>query len=291
MVLYPPLSTSLLDCPSKLKEVIDWILRVTGKDGQSDPGGQGTKAITALSNQVKELLKEVEGYATGLSKQEFEKVKQALNDSSDSGNLINKLAGGLQQFIGYDDGTIKLSSTGIGLSNDRRERLGDAVAKSQGFNGVQLTGVTSAELRKSLGKGTRDFDMAVQNMTKLSDSKRKIQTVVETLKNVSNLSGKINGDLDGLASAVSKYLGGVIEAVASDSSVTSAKVESEVTALKNSLSTLVDQLKNQRGPINESGRSQVMTKIKSCYESLNSLGKTFTKLTNKLVARALVYAS
>ncbi|GIX65009.1 variant erythrocyte surface antigen-1 family protein [Babesia caballi] len=132
LLLNAPLSASVnlsFGCPSNLKEAIDWILRVTGKDGQ-DANSQGTEAIEGLSTEVKRLLNEVKGSATGRSKQEFEKVTEALNNNSGNG-LIAKLAEGLQHFIGYD-GT-KITSgpliTGAGI-------LPANVAKHQVCNAV-----------------------------------------------------------------------------------------------------------------------------------------------------------
>ncbi|GIX65325.1 variant erythrocyte surface antigen-1 family protein [Babesia caballi] len=50
----PVQKNSFTDAPKNLKEAIDWILRVTGKDG--DGGGQGNTAIEGLSKEVKNLL-------------------------------------------------------------------------------------------------------------------------------------------------------------------------------------------------------------------------------------------
>ncbi|GIX64974.1 variant erythrocyte surface antigen-1 family protein [Babesia caballi] len=112
MFLYSPLSTSLSDCPSNLKEAIDWILRVTGKDGQDSGGQNGTDALT---KEVKKLLPEVKGADTGLN-QDIDKVIQALDGS---GDLIGKLAEGLQRFIGYEDnGGEKIGTDGIAVGKN-----------------------------------------------------------------------------------------------------------------------------------------------------------------------------
>ncbi|GIX60976.1 variant erythrocyte surface antigen-1 family protein [Babesia caballi] len=75
---------SLTDCPSNLKEAIDWILRVTGKDG-GQGGGNGTKD---LADAVRKLLS-----AAGV-----EQLKPPITINKD---LIENLAEGLAKFIGY----------------------------------------------------------------------------------------------------------------------------------------------------------------------------------------------
>ncbi|GIX62559.1 uncharacterized protein BcabD6B2_19940 [Babesia caballi] len=91
----------LTDCPSNLKEAIDWILRVTGKDGQSGGGGDqnGTQAIEALSSQVMKLLESVKESDPNFSA-EIGKVIQVLGGSGTTG-LVTRLADGLKKFIGY----------------------------------------------------------------------------------------------------------------------------------------------------------------------------------------------
>ncbi|GIX65459.1 variant erythrocyte surface antigen-1 family protein [Babesia caballi] len=72
-------------CPSKLKEAIDWILRVTGKDG----GGiqNGTKQLATAVNNL-------------ISKAGIERLKPQITINQ---GLINSLATGLATFIGYKD--------------------------------------------------------------------------------------------------------------------------------------------------------------------------------------------
>ncbi|GIX64965.1 variant erythrocyte surface antigen-1 family protein [Babesia caballi] len=114
---------SLFDCPFNLKEAIDWILRVTGKDG----GGGDNGGTAALTNNVKELLKEVKGSGTELGL-EIEKVIRALGVGSD--NLITKLADGLRQFIGYDSQsstTPIITGGGILTANVARYQVCNAV--------------------------------------------------------------------------------------------------------------------------------------------------------------------
>ncbi|GIX61412.1 extracellular matrix-binding ebh [Babesia caballi] len=112
----------LVNCPPNLKEAIDWILRVTGKDGQ-DSGTNGTDALT---EHVQKLLQGVEVSDVGLSAY-IGKVTQALDSSGD--NLITKLADGLQQFIGYQSCSNPhghITGAGIAPSNIATHRLCDA---------------------------------------------------------------------------------------------------------------------------------------------------------------------
>ncbi|GIX61809.1 variant erythrocyte surface antigen-1 family protein [Babesia caballi] len=106
--------------PSNLKEAIDWILRVTGKDGG---GGNGT---TDLTKQVTQLLSEVGKSETKLGA-EFEQVKKAFED----GKLVRKLADGLQQFIGCQSGgnntTGLITGAGIAPSNMAKHQVCNAV--------------------------------------------------------------------------------------------------------------------------------------------------------------------
>ncbi|GIX61537.1 variant erythrocyte surface antigen-1 family protein [Babesia caballi] len=88
---YLPQLTSPSDCPSNLKEAIDWILRVTGKDGQG--GGNGTKD---LAGAVEKLLKDVKASSPELGKT-FEQIKKALRSGSSNG-LIDALGDGLNKF-------------------------------------------------------------------------------------------------------------------------------------------------------------------------------------------------
>ncbi|GIX66237.1 uncharacterized protein BcabD6B2_56730 [Babesia caballi] len=83
---------SLTECPSNLKEAIDWILRVTGKDGQksSDNGTQ------QLANAVTRLLEGVASSSLELNTK-LEAIKEALKAGSSNG-IINALGDGLKKF-------------------------------------------------------------------------------------------------------------------------------------------------------------------------------------------------
>ncbi|GIX61151.1 variant erythrocyte surface antigen-1 family protein [Babesia caballi] len=112
---YPfiPLSRLLFDCPSNLKEAIDWILRVTGKDGQDSGGAGDSVAIKALSNAVTQLLNNVKASSDELN-ETLSKIKEALDSGGSSANgLIGALGDGLK---GFRDG-IHINGSGASSEN------------------------------------------------------------------------------------------------------------------------------------------------------------------------------
>ncbi|GIX61263.1 variant erythrocyte surface antigen-1 family protein [Babesia caballi] len=84
------LSQPLLDCPSNLKEAIDWILRVTGKDGGTSKSG-----TQQLAEAGSKLLESVKASSTELQEM-LDKIKQALK--SNLNGIINALGDGLKGF-------------------------------------------------------------------------------------------------------------------------------------------------------------------------------------------------
>ncbi|GIX62003.1 variant erythrocyte surface antigen-1 family protein [Babesia caballi] len=82
----------LTDCPSNLKEAIDWILRVTGKD----PVGVSQNGTRQLADAVTQLLKEVEPSSPEL-KSKLAEIKKALNSGGTDG-IIGALGDGLKKF-------------------------------------------------------------------------------------------------------------------------------------------------------------------------------------------------
>ncbi|GIX64568.1 variant erythrocyte surface antigen-1 family protein [Babesia caballi] len=139
---------SLADCPSNLKEAIDWILRVTGKDG-----GGGTDGTDALAKAVKGLLEDaiseltlvignghVHGSVLQKLKEGLEKAVKWVEKDVEGGLFgnspgpIGRLSDGLAGFIGYENisgsffGTDdwKITGTGIAPSNIATYRLCDA---------------------------------------------------------------------------------------------------------------------------------------------------------------------
>ncbi|GIX63911.1 uncharacterized protein BcabD6B2_33460 [Babesia caballi] len=98
---------SLTDCPSNLKEAIDWILRVTGKDGGGHSGTQHlAEAVSKLLDDVKDSSPEL--------KKTLKKIKEVLNPGGNNG-LIDNLATGLAKFIGYENGGGNIGNGGIAV--------------------------------------------------------------------------------------------------------------------------------------------------------------------------------
>ncbi|GIX63365.1 variant erythrocyte surface antigen-1 family protein [Babesia caballi] len=100
----------LTDCPSNLKEAIDWILRVTGKDG--GPGFNNSRVssnIRALAKAFKELLDDVENYKSSDMQGVLTEIEQ---ECTYGRGPISKLADGLGSFVGYTGGY--MGSKGVG---------------------------------------------------------------------------------------------------------------------------------------------------------------------------------
>ncbi|GIX62284.1 variant erythrocyte surface antigen-1 family protein [Babesia caballi] len=90
---------NLTDWPDNLKDVIDWFLRVGGKD----KGSNGDDKKSELQNAVAALT-------------DYSKVKEGLGGGNVAG-LFNAVGDGLQRFIGYDSGQRYMTDKGIGLSS------------------------------------------------------------------------------------------------------------------------------------------------------------------------------
>ncbi|GIX64670.1 variant erythrocyte surface antigen-1 family protein [Babesia caballi] len=207
-VLYPPLSTSLLYCLSNLKEAIDWILRVTGKDG-----GSNKNVANDLTEQVKKLLDEVKDVDRNLG-EEIGKVVTALTKGN--GALITKLAEGLQQFIGYDNRG-KLTGGGILPANVATHQVCNAVLNFVirfleglcGFDGVgdphkQKVLEVIGKLRKCLGTGKvpEGFQQLVDGIAK------KVEDLNRLPGNVNNYLKDVFGNLKTLVDKANLENGG-----------------------------------------------------------------------------------
>ncbi|GIX60589.1 variant erythrocyte surface antigen-1 family protein [Babesia caballi] len=271
------MSKKLTDCPSNLKEAIDWILRVTGKDGQ-DTNDQGARAINALSAEVQTLLNQVKDFGP-----EIKIVTDALNTNSGNGGLITKLADGLRQFIGYEDGTIKYATHGIGMSNDPLERIKDGILVFV-YGMVKNLEKYVQNAQVAIGtimKGKTNFNDAVQNELILSAiSGSDFNSVLNAVKRVTDFKGK--SDFQTLAETFKTYLGKVLQAVVDDNEVgkaqmtTPSDVKQLVTDLKSNFETVVDALKTQNAkqPI-DFGKKELKQHIDAIYENKNG---TFKKL-------------
>ncbi|GIX62720.1 variant erythrocyte surface antigen-1 family protein [Babesia caballi] len=310
-----PASTILSDCPSNLKEAIDWILRVTGRDGGSNKNDGANKLAEAIvklpdfNTAINAALKKQEGVSGGVD------ISQALAKITNSGTLeeiIKKLAEGLRAFIGYDNDTIKHSTIGIGLYNDPLERLQDAVLKFteiffQGFKHQNYKthlnlnrherNLDSAikKLQSGFGGDPKKFNEAVQGLEGQLNGVNgsDVDTILGKLKDIKSLKDK--SQMSDLASAVETFMSNVLDQVTQDSNVTrdAGQPKNHVETLRGQLDALLDELKKNTGPIDESANSQVMGKMKSIYQTFEPLGQALKSITHERhpVARVLVAAS
>ncbi|GIX60869.1 variant erythrocyte surface antigen-1 family protein [Babesia caballi] len=258
--------TALTECPSNLKEAIDWILRVTGKDGQDSGGTEG------LAKHVHALLTTAIGESSGLDlngkdTDAIQKLSEWLaQDHTKINQLIDSLASGLATFIGYENGNNQnlIGVDGIAVSNDPLERLRDAVLGFlAGFLG-QLKGVLKSNMSQiskavttlngGIGKGQQGFSTAIQGAENALKGVKasSITNVWNHLKNVNNLNVSNIGQL---STAFQSYLKAVLKAVEDDGSVKGQKtqtapVKTVVQKLSAQFSILVNQVGIQHGPIN-----------------------------------------
>ncbi|GIX62390.1 extracellular matrix-binding ebh [Babesia caballi] len=234
LLAYPTIRPYLSSgCPSNLKEAIDWILRVTGKDGQHT-GSHGQEVINDLTKQVKELLESVQGSTTAHG-EEIGKVIQALG--TDQNGLIKSLADGLQQFIGYDGGmlnnnnTPRITGAGIAPSNIATHRLCDAAIaftigvleslskdrsiKSNSVNKQNVDSVIS-KLSGCYGKGPKGLKDIDREVDKLGEVKGQgtnmtaFNNIVNAVKGFKNqLKNATENDID---QKVGTYLNEIFKA-------------------------------------------------------------------------------
>ncbi|GIX65481.1 variant erythrocyte surface antigen-1 family protein [Babesia caballi] len=224
---FTPVNLSF-DCPSNLKEAIDWILRVTGKDG----GGGGQSGTDALAGEVKKLLSDVKDSASG-TVVDIQRVIQAL----DGGQLITNLAEGLRQFIGLLNG-----------KKTEKDDVDKVVSKIMGAFGKGKEGVNGlAESVDSLSSAVQGS--GVQGVTE----------ILEALKEgISDLKTHLSSsELKTLAGAVVTYLTKVLTKVESDADTASSKVQQ----LKSDLPAVVKQLKSQTNKPIDLGESGIKTEL------------------------------
>ncbi|GIX64579.1 uncharacterized protein BcabD6B2_40140 [Babesia caballi] len=273
---------TLTDCPSNLKEAIDWILRVTGKDGQDS--GNGTEG---LAKQVHGLIDGVikndsDNVLNGKDADAIQKLSEWLGQSQNGEGikkLIEPLADGLAGFIGYmnnNNGLIGVD--GIAVSNDPVERLRDAVLgflagvlgqlKSLSDLNNHVTNINNAitALNGGVGKGQRGFSTAIQkaeraltgvNVLSIKDVWNQLKSVNELMKN----------DLNGLSTAFQTYVKKVLEAVENDGSV---KTKGSVLSLQAKIRMLKGHLAEVLKRVNSMGDRPInMSTINSAINQVN----------------------
>ncbi|GIX64674.1 variant erythrocyte surface antigen-1 family protein [Babesia caballi] len=107
----------LTDCPSNLKEAVDWILRVTGKDGGS---GDKSQDLALAITKLPDFTAAIEAAADKLNKsgnKDVNKITQALLELQQESTLksvIENLTDGLGDFIGYGRGGKIQDGKGVG---------------------------------------------------------------------------------------------------------------------------------------------------------------------------------
>ncbi|GIX64774.1 uncharacterized protein BcabD6B2_42090 [Babesia caballi] len=274
---------SLTDCPSNLKEAIDWILRVTGKDGQNPGGHNGT---AGLQKAVTQLLEGVKDSAPELSSK-FNEIKQALKSNPTS--LVDNLASGLATFIGYNGTNGLIGVDGIAVSNEPLERLRDAVLGFlAGFLGTLRShsdlktagnNINNAikALNGGVGNGKGEFEKAIQradSALQRVNGSVDIKKVLDAVKEVSQLNNKTK--VKEFAGNVKMYFTNVLDKVEKDKSVTSVGkgLDTKVQELKRKLGTLVDKVGQQvaTSPINVGDKTlgdqqSLKTHIDTIYKS------------------------
>ncbi|GIX65464.1 variant erythrocyte surface antigen-1 family protein [Babesia caballi] len=194
------------------------------------------EAIKALSNKVKELLKEVAKSDPNLG-EDIKKIKDALSSDSGNNGLITKLAEGLQQFIGYNSSG-KLTGGGILPANVAKHQVCNAVLNFvirflEGLCGIKASGHDKVSevirtLRNCVGTGevpqgfmelvdgikekVQDIDTKLkQNQNKLHVAFQNFKTLVETLNydqhsstNVTQDSAKVKSFLDAVKNGIAQ---------------------------------------------------------------------------------------
>ncbi|GIX64908.1 variant erythrocyte surface antigen-1 family protein [Babesia caballi] len=204
---------------------------------------------------------EIENSGTGLSTEQFENVKNALNDSSKNG-LIAKLADGLQRFIGYDPsagGSVftgpnsKITGAGIAPSNLATYRLCDAtiaftIGVLEGFKGHRAinkdknrekVNTLITKLYAHFGKGHSGLEEVAQEVeSQLANSGKQwpyLDGFVNDFRDsfTKNLPIGLPTDAKGLAEKVEAYLKGVFK----DSWGSASGVDGRLTALISNLTS------------------------------------------------------
>ncbi|GIX61332.1 uncharacterized protein BcabD6B2_07670 [Babesia caballi] len=283
-------------CPSNLKEAIDWILRVTGKDG----GGGGTND---LAGEVKKLLESVENSGTGLGK-EMDNVKEALGTHPNG--LIAKLADGLRQFIGYDKSG-KLTGGGIRAANvakyqvcnavlnfvirlleglcvikelaSHNEKVSEVIGKLRNCVGTGQVPKGFKDLADGIKQKVKDIDQRLKNnQYKLHDAFQNFNTLIDTLKYEQNMSLSVTQDSE----QVKSFLDTVNKSVRANGSgnfrnlcdslnelFKEGELKKSASSLSNSMQLNSSRLSNKTTPV-------------STHAGHPGLSGHIDKLTNKL---------
>ncbi|GIX66234.1 variant erythrocyte surface antigen-1 family protein [Babesia caballi] len=197
---YSPLSTPPSDCPSDLKEAIDWILRVTGNDG----GGSDNTA--ALARAVKSLLQKSVQEVDGLT------GRAPLNDTelSQWKDGLSKAKEWLKEDLTAVDATIAFT---IGVLEGCKKHK-----DVRGLTGNHLEKVNSSilSLYDKYDKGPMELQKVastvqkeLQQVTKsnVGSFVRDIGTEFAKLKGVSDTANDVAGEIETYLKGVFKGSG------------------------------------------------------------------------------------
>ncbi|GIX61866.1 variant erythrocyte surface antigen-1 family protein [Babesia caballi] len=254
------------DRQSNLKEAIDWILRVTGKDGGEGGSGSGNETILAKAiTELPDFNDAIKAAAEKLGDRgNVPPALVKLNNAGTLKNIIEQLADGLKTFIGYGGGQ------GIAMVIDPLQQLRKGVLMFlYSFLG-RLNSLNLNEVR--MGKEGVSFETAMHKVTQISQSGSSINNipdVVAALKKVDDLISHKDGHT--FSGVVSKYLKGVLNAV-------KAQVPGKIDILCTHFPTLITAYGNKS--------SDLDTK----YSQVQQANETLRTVPGQQPAKALVSA-
>ncbi|GIX65075.1 extracellular matrix-binding ebh [Babesia caballi] len=254
-----------------LKEAIDWIPRVTGKDGGGGPDGNEQKLAQAIVG-LHDFKQVIDAAARKLSESGSDDVSQAiknLNSTSNLGSIIGKLADGLKAFIGY-------GGQGKGIANvvDPLQQLRKGVLMLlqmmldtlRGY--IKNHGDFTSAYDKAIRGGQHEFEEAVKKVEGLQEnnsgtgSGSQFKNFVDALKDVSELKSK--NTVDQLAKGFKTYLGAVLGAVKRANGINGK--QGEVDNMKSTLGNLLNAVGNQ------TDFSNLKTQVNNDTRQLKSTG-------------------
>ncbi|GIX61579.1 variant erythrocyte surface antigen-1 family protein [Babesia caballi] len=253
----------LTDCPANLKEAIDWIPGVTGKDGGGGSAGNETilaKATTKLPDfrdAIEAASKNPEGGSGDASK-----ALKNLKSENTLGSIIENLTDGLRAFVGY-------GGQGQGIANVidplQQLRKGVLLFLYSFLSSVKTLNVENHDAIEAVGKarmGKETFESAMQQVSQISQGDSSINSIPDVVSALKQVNGLISQkDAHTFPEAVSTYLTGVLEAVVKDGK---NQAQAEVNNLKTKLSALITTYENHGdilSPTNE---------VKETNETLDS---------------------
>ncbi|GIX61153.1 variant erythrocyte surface antigen-1 family protein [Babesia caballi] len=258
------------DCHAHLKEAIDWILRVTGKDGGGGDG-DASKLIDAIvglpdfKDAIKAVAEKLQESGSDVS-EGLEKFK----DEHELGPIIGKLAEGLAGFIGYGS-----KGQGIALVIDPLQQLRKGVLgflmeviltlkSNHGQTKVKDTKRVSDELSGAVKNVTDKFEPAIQRIKEVQNDNT-LQNVVDALKNITDIQSKNDGN--DFANGFSKYLTKVLTAVNEKASNQLASLQSSLPALVaaygngSDISEKINAVENDYKKLSPNGRAKTLEQV------------------------------